>query len=472
METGLFTRGLSAGERDSFSYLLELYRVSPILKVLTSAGGRVYCVGGAVRDILLKKDVKDLDFEIHGLAEPRLIKILSQFGVVATQGRVFGVLRVNPWDIDWSLPRADGSGRRPAVLIDPEMGLVEALRRRDLTMNAMAIDPIKMELFDPFGGERDLQDRVLRAVNAQTFVDDPLRLYRVMQFLARFEMEPDDKLAFLCKNMDVSRVSRERIEGELKKMFLRACRPSLGFRWLATISRLIDLFPELSLLVGVAQNPRWHPEGDVFEHTMQVLDAVALDASPLSEMDRLALCYGALCHDMGKVSTTRPHEYDGRLISYGHEEAGVEYAVKFLKRFTACKELVARVLKLVRYHMRPCALVRGGAGCAAYRRLAVCLAPDSLAFLAYIARADMRGRNGGGNRPHTNSVRCVDEFIIKATQCGVFDAPQAPVLSGKDLLERGISGKRIGGLLARAYEYQISSGVQERALLLAYLGLG
>ncbi len=470
METTLSSRMLHAEEQSKFSNLLKQYRVNPLLEALSAEGASIYCVGGAVRDLLLGCSVKDLDFEIHGIEETLAVLVLSRFGRVAKQGRAFGVLRVGGWDVDWSLPRVDGPGRHPHVVINPHIGLREALRRRDLTMNAMAIDSTTYQLFDPFQGERDMQNRVLCAVNSQTFIEDPLRLYRVMQFLARFEMEPNGELVALCRTMDVSKVSRERIEDELKKLFLCARYPSLGFRWLASIGRLSELFPELAQLIGVAQNPQWHPEGDVFEHTMQVLDAVALEEN-VSEIDRLVLCYAALCHDMGKVATTRLHSKDGRLISYGHEEAGVAPAKSFLKRITENKELVARVVRLVKYHMRPCALIRGKAGCGAYRRLAMHCAPDSLEFLARIARADMRGRNGSSPRPLVNAVACVDEFKAEAQRCGVLHTPEQPVLSGHDLLALGIRGKKVGALLAKAYEYQISSGVRERAALLAYLGL-
>ncbi len=470
MEKGIPSRILTEAEQKRFRQVFEREQVLPIVHAFNVLGGTVFCVGGAVRDLLLQLPIKDLDFEIHGLTEEIIVGVLSKFGTVAKQGRSFGVLRLNPWNIDWSLPRTDGPGRRPDVVIDPAMGLVGALRRRDLTMNALALDVATYTLFDPFEGEKDLQQHVLRAVSAETFVEDPLRLYRVMQFLARFDMSPDEELSQICAHMDVSLVSRERLEGEINKLFLLSSRPSEGFRWLEKIGQLSRIFPELSMLRGVQQSPIWHPEGDVFEHTMQVLDAVAQHNKSLSTAEYFGLCYAALCHDMGKVATTRLHPHDGRLISYGHEEVGLEYARVFLARITEHKQLVSRVLRLVRYHMRPCALVRGRAGCAAYRRLAAHMAPDSLSYLSCIAHADMRGRNGANTDPLDASIVCVEEFVEKARECGVLERALAPILSGSDLIVRGVAGPQIGVLLKRAYEYQIATGTQEPEVLLSYLG--
>ncbi len=240
---------------------------------------------------------------MYGLTTDQLEKILRSFGPVSLVGKSFGVLRLHGLDIDWSLPRADSAGRKPTVVIDPTMSFEQAFRRRDLTINAVGIDLHTYELIDPFNGQQDLTNKLLRPTDVQLFTEDPLRFFRVMQFIGRFEMEPTESLNVLCTKMDISHVSIERIETEFEKLLLKSVHPSRGIRWIATIGRLQDVLPELAATVGVAQNPQWHPEGDVFEHTMQALDAAA--ALPYTDKrTRLIILYAALCHDLGKAVTT------------------------------------------------------------------------------------------------------------------------------------------------------------------------
>ena len=229
--------------------LIDAYApLNEIIEKLDNAGGTVLLVGGAVRDLFLGLPIKDIDIEVHNVSLEKVEKNLQSFGPVSIVGKQFGVLRLHGLDVDWSLPRADSSGRKPQVELDPFMGIQQACARRDLTINAMAIDLKKMHLIDPFGGLQDLHDNVLRPPDPKKFSEDPLRFYRVMQFVARFAMQPTDALNALCKKMDLSTVSRERIEQECKKWLLKSDKPSLALDWLDTIGRLQELFPELAIL--------------------------------------------------------------------------------------------------------------------------------------------------------------------------------------------------------------------------------
>ena len=208
--------------------LIKFPHVMQIIQEINAAGGRALLVGGAVRDLLLGLSPKDIDIEVHGLKIDQFQKILEKFGRVSLVGKSFGVLRLNGLDVDWSVPRKDSKGRKPKVVIDSNMSLEEAFRRRDLTVNAMGIDLITHELIDPFGGMSDLKAKQLRVTDKKLFVEDPLRFFRVMQFIGRFEMEPDAELNKICKKMDLSKISRERIEEEFNKLFLRSGSPTLG----------------------------------------------------------------------------------------------------------------------------------------------------------------------------------------------------------------------------------------------------
>jgi tRNA nucleotidyltransferase (CCA-adding enzyme) len=438
--------------------------VPRIVNAIAKQGGRALLVGGAVRDLLLGLPVKDLDIEVHGLPLADLEQCMRQFGAVSLVGKSFGVLRLHGLDVDWSLPRADSAGRKPAVALDPFMSIQDAFRRRDLTMNAMGIDLVTHELLDPFGGKKDLQQGILRAPDIKLFIEDPLRFYRVMQFIGRFGMEPGAELNNLCATMDITQVSVERIEVEFQKLLLRSKRPSLGIRWLKQIGRLQEVLPEVAATVGIPQEARWHPEGDVFEHTMQTVDAAATIDYPDDEQTKLILMYAALCHDLGKVETTR--EIKGALHSYGHDMAGAELAKKLLQRITRNQDLIAAVVKLVKYHMQPLQLIANKAKAAAYKRLAAKLAPEvSMSLLADLALADRRGRNPDSHEPLTTTFADVAEFIAKATQTHVLHEAEEPVLLGRDLLDVMQPGKQMGNLLKKAYEIQIEEGITDKEVL-------
>lgn len=209
--------------------------IRALVDALANAGGRALLVGGSVRDALLHQPPGDLDFEVHGLALGALRSVLKRFGRVNEVGRSFGVfkLRVDGQDLDVSVPRRDskiGPGHRGIhAEADPDLGVVEAARRRDLTVNAIAWDPRTNELVDPFGGAADLQRRVLRAVDAATFAEDPLRALRVAQFASRFEFDVAPELESLCRGMALGELPAERVRLEVEKLLLRSKRPSIGW---------------------------------------------------------------------------------------------------------------------------------------------------------------------------------------------------------------------------------------------------
>ena len=432
--------------------------IEPIIGAIKQAGGQAYLVGGAVRDLLLNLPIKDIDIEVHGLTLGALSELLKQYGHVNYVGKSFGVLKLEHSAIDWSIPRTDKSGRKPEVVLNPAMTIEDALSRRDLTINAMAIDLISYDLIDPFDGYSDLKNNILRTPNPDFFIEDPLRFYRVMQFIGRFEMYPDDTLNTVCKTMDIKHVSRERIEMEFEKLLLKSAQPSRGVRWLHAIDRLPEILPELAATVGVEQNPEWHPEGDVFEHTMQAVDAGAqLEVADAHQ--KLILLYAVLCHDLGKAVSTQV--IDGKITSYGHEIEGVPLARKLLKRITHNIDIINTVCLLVRYHMAPGLFVRGNAKPKAYKRLAVKLSKyTNLHMLGLLAYADRRGRG-----PLNDQTPEIDEFMRQAQQAEVLMNTEAPILLGRDLLDVVTAGPLLGKLVKLAYTIQIDNNLRDKAEL-------
>lgn len=441
--------------------------IQDIVNEISKAGGKAILVGGAVRDLLLEIPIKDLDIEVHSLTTNVLEKILKSFGPVSLVGKSFGVLKLHGLDIDWSLPRADSSGRKPHVEIDPYMSIKEAFRRRDLTINAMGIDVITKKLIDPFNGQTDLQKGMLKATDKDLFIEDPLRFYRVMQFIGRFAMQPDQELNNICSTMNIKNISRERIEEEFEKLFLKSKKPSLGIKWLDEIGRLQEILPEVYDLKNVPQSPQWHPEGDVFEHTMQAIDlAASLDYE--TDQDKLILCYAALCHDLGKITTTK--FVNGKYISYGHEFESEKLAKNLLARITSKIDLKKTVYKLVKYHMQPGQLIRNNARNAAYKRLALKLIPyANLQMLSILFLADRLGRNPNKGEPLIGPDLDVQEFINKVQQLGLSHKPLPALLSGKDIMEYIKPGPQMGKILQEAYKMQIEKDINDKEELKTFV---
>lgn len=435
-----------------------------IVNHLIARGARVYAVGGAVRDVILQLPIHDLDIEVHGITSDQLESSLASFGSVHYDGKSFGVFRIDSLPIDWALPRKDSRGRKPVVEVDPCMGITQALKRRDLTMNAMAVDLATGELIDPFGAQHDIENKILATPDKDFFIQDPLRFYRVMHFIARFEMQPNNELNSICENMSIHDISIERIHGEFDKLFMLSKRPSLGLRWLKDRDRIKEVMPELAATINIPQEYEWHPEGDVFEHSMQALDAAV--TRPVD--DKKIVIYAALCHDLGKVTTTKIK--DSRWRSFNHEAAGVAPARALCKRITGNKKVIDLVALLVRHHMAPGQFISQRATPKAYKKLARILAPDlNLHILSQLAYADKSGRNPEGFRPLQVQLPAIDEFIKRADEYGVLYEPEKPLITGSDLIPLGLQGPALGKVLSKAYEYQIERSNPNRETVLRYI---
>jgi tRNA nucleotidyltransferase (CCA-adding enzyme) len=430
-----------------------------IAEAIAREGGRALVVGGSVRDHLLGIPSKDVDVEVFGLPLEKLEAVLSRFGEVVRVGKAFGVLRVKGLDVDISLPRRDskaGPGHRGFdVATDPAMTFEEAARRRDVTINAIGYDPLTEEILDPLGGRRDLQERRLRAADPAHFSEDPLRGLRVAVFAARFDMTPDEELKRLSSALDLSELSAERIFDELSKLLLLSPKPSVGFELLRE-TKLLRSFPEVAALEDVPQEPDWHPEGDVYVHTLMALD----EAAKLREGDEasdLALMLGTLCHDFGKPSTTAVH--DGRITSHEHDVKGVPIAEAFLERLRAPKDLVTRVSALVRHHLAPGVFYRNGAKPRAYRRLARDLAASGVTpdLLLRVARADHLGRTTEEALARVFPAGAHFEETMQSLELSE-RAPKDVVL-GRHLIARGLSpGPEFSGILERCRDVQDETG--------------
>ena len=441
-------------------------KVMVLARVIQEAGGRALLVGGCVRDELMGNEPKDWDLEVYGLAPERLREILDSFGSVNAVGEAFTVYKLGH-DLDVSIPRRErksGRGHRAFVIEgDPAMSVADATRRRDFTINAILRDPLTGELIDPFGGQQDIAARVMRAVSAETFIEDSLRVLRAAQFAARFEFQIAPETVALCRTMDLSDLPPERVWGEMEKLLLRARRPSVGFQWLKELGAIEKLFPEIQSLIGVPQDPEWHPEGDVFVHTLLVVDRARELIDDLPYARQVTVMLAALAHDFGKPPTTQFLE--GRWRSRGHEDAGVEPATRFLDRMNVHTidgyDVRRQVIALVREHLKPGEFYkkREEVGEGAFRRLARRCEPD---LLYRVAKADSLGRNAVWvPRDKWYGAEAQEWFVQRAKELDVEHRPPEPLLLGRHLLELGVQpGPRMGELTRAVYEMQLDGRVR------------
>lgn len=420
-------------------------------------GGRALVVGGFVRDRLLGRPSKDLDLEVFGVPEAELAPMLAAIGRVEPVGRAFPVYKLGP--IDVALPRRESkSGRGHTAFTvqgDPHMSFEDAARRRDFTMNAISWDPLTDDYVDPFRGRTDLQARRLKVVDPRTFADDSLRVLRALQFAARFEATLDDEAAAICRAIPLDDLPAERLWGEFEKLLLVAERPSIGFALARTLGVVEQLLPEMVPLYDCPQDAEWHPEGDVWTHTLMVIDEARRRNADLDRARLATVMLGAVCHDLGKPATTAM--IDGRWRSPGHEAAGVAPATRILDRLNINTidgyDVRAQVLAITAEHLRPSAFykakdtVRDGA----FRRLAQ---RADLELLVRFGRADCHGRGG------TFDCSAMDWFLERARALGVEHAPPAPLLLGRHLLALGVTpGPRMGEILRAIYDKQLDGAV-------------
>lgn len=462
--------------------------VKAISTRVTQAGGTCFLVGGAVVDLILAQahpeipqmGPKDWDIEVFGLSIDRLSELFADLGPKEC-GKAFGILKLSAEmcggvDVDINVPRRDnkvGIGHKGfACDLDPTMTPKEAARRRDFSMNSISLNLTTMEVVDPFGGVEDLHAGVLRATDPETFVEDPLRALRAMQLLARKAEVVDPATMTLIKGMvdTFPTLAKERVHEEWRKLLLKAEKPSVGLEFLRE-SGWLKWFPELEALIGCGQHPEWHPEGDVWIHTLEVADSAAWARDKVDPEWAEAFVFGAMLHDVGKPATTVfPHmvasgDAPKELLwtARGHDRKGMDPAETFLRRMTADKKLIERATTIVGEHMQPWSLHQGGARDGAWKRLHGKIRLD---IIGWMSRCDCCGRPdrsiGEPDFEHDVSKHCFDRFSDLGTE------PVKPVLQGRDLIGAGVKpGPRMGAALKAAFEAQLDDDTLGKEVLLS-----
>jgi tRNA nucleotidyltransferase (CCA-adding enzyme) len=449
------------------SELEKILRETPELQ-------RAYLVGGGVRDVLLGRPLgRDFDIEVFGLDYDRLRQALGRWGRTDLVGRSFGVVKLSTGSgltYDFTVPRKDSKvapGHKGFhIKFDPAITPREAAARRDFTMNSLMFDPRTGQVLDFFGGREDLTQGVLRHIGP-AFAEDPLRVWRGMQFAGRFDLRAAPETAALARQIKNSHpeLAVERVREEWFKWAQQGGRPSAGLRFLVE-TEWIDHWPEIKALIGTPQEPEWHPEGDVFTHTCHACDALARLAAWQAADDESRRVYmlAVLAHDFGKPAATQITLKDGRqrIVSPGHDETGTELAKIFLERLRAPGGVGERVARLVGNHLFHVGILTDRR----IRRLARRLEPESIEGLCLVMTADSMGRPP---RPAIEPEN-VKALLARARELNVRSKAPEPILMGRHLIEAGLPpGKSFGAILRQAYDAQLEGAFSDLRGAFAWL---
>jgi len=426
------------------------YTALKILKQIRAAGFTAYFAGGSVRDRLLGRDARDYD--IATSATPDQIEAL--FPKTVAVGKVFGVIVVveDGTETEVATFRADGGyqdGRRPDSI--HFCGAEEDAKRRDFTVNGMFYDPVEDKVIDYVGGRDDLKKKIIRAIGdpEKRFTEDHLRMLRAVRFAHTlgFAIEPATRAAIQKHAPDLAKISAERIENEFSRTLTESLEPGDALRELVELGLMKTIMPEILPMIGQEQPPQFHPEGDVFEHTVLMLN--------LMKNPTRALAYTALLHDIGKPSTAFMGE--DRLRFHGHERKSAEMAEEILRRLKLPVKEIRQIVTAIDGHMRFKDVQKMNK--ATLRKL---MGAETFDLELELHRLDCEG-----------SHRLLDNYVFLLSKAE--EMKNEPVLperwiTGKDLRELGVaSGPRMGELLQLAYDAQLETRFPNRADLLDWL---
>ena len=315
--------------------------ITEIAKKIEHAGGRLYVVGGAIRDKMLGREYKDEDYCITGITKDEFIEIFPE---AKYRGKSFGVFVLE--NKEFAMARTEektGIGHKEfKIETNKNITIEEDLKRRDITVNSMAQDVLTGEIIDPYKGKDDIEKRKIRAVS-NSFKEDPLRVYRVARFAAELEFEVEENTLEMMNSLkdELLSLSKERVFEESRKA-LNTDRPSIFFDVLKKAKVLDEHFKEIYDLIGAVQPEKYHPEGDSYNHTMIALD----NAAKITKDEKIRFC--ALVHDLGKGRTPKemyPHHY-------GHEERGVEPLGELAKKIGIPTNWKECAITAIKEHMK------------------------------------------------------------------------------------------------------------------------
>lgn len=424
-----------------------------IVQRIRQEGHEAYLAGGCVRDMLLAKSPQDYDIATSAKPDavkkifPKTIEVGAQFGVilVLSDGDSFEVATFR-----WDGPYVDG--RRPSEV--RFAGMREDILRRDFTINGMMYDPVEDRLIDLVGGREDLGRRLIRAIGEprERFQEDRLRMIRAVRFAGSlgFTIEENTLRAIREEAASITQVSWERIGEEITRLLTEG-GARRGFELLDESGLLPAVLPEVARMKGVEQTPDYHPEGDVFVHTLLILEQISNLKSQISE----TLAYGALLHDIAKPVCIEKH--GERITYYGHMEKGAEMAIEILKRLKRSRSVWERVASLVKNHLRHTQAPKMRVS-----TLKRFLGEEGIEELLELTRLDALASNG--------DLQYYDFCRRKLEEFKHEEIHPEPLLKGKDLIAVGFTpGPLFHEILEGLHEAQLEGELRTREEALEWL---
>lgn len=441
-----------------------------ILNNLLKIGIKPILVGGCIRDHFLKIDSKDYDIELYGVDNINIVlKALEQYGSVKEVGKSFGVLilHTDNYSFDFTLPRLEEKiGAKHTdfkITTKTDINFKQASKRRDFTINSIGYDYGKNIFLDPYNGIEDIKNRLIKHIDDKSFCEDSLRVYRAVQFSSRFNFTIDDKTLLLCKKIvhsnELDFLAKERVYEEFKKLFLKSKKPSIAFELLKQLGIIKKYFSELDNLIGCIQDKQYHPEGDVWIHTMLCIDELSKLTQNLEDQNKkLILFYAILCHDLGKPFCTK--EINGHITSHKHESLGIKPTISLLSKLTNEKKLIEEVCSLVETHLRPFQLYNSQSSLNAIKRLSLKV---NIEDLCIVALADCLGRD---IKDKQKCYRASSWLLEKAKELEIQNEAIKPIVQGKDLIVLGFKpSKKFKDILKFAFNLQIDDNLQKEKIL-------
>lgn len=432
-----------------------------ILDEIESNGGRVFFVGGYVRDYLMEDSwpSKDIDLEIFCFDLERLKAVLEKFGNVSQVGRAYGILKLDIFpEVDFALARQEikiGKSHQDfQIALLSELDIEKAASRRDFTINAIYVEYKTGLIHDPYGGQRDLKGRILKMVSQETFKEDPLRVLRLAQFMARFNFKADKKTQLECEKIvaanELDYLSKERVFHEYDKMLLGPY-PGKGIRFLRDINGLVKPLQEQN---GTMQRLDYHPEGNVLNHTILVVELASLVKHKTKNSSYFM--WANLLHDIGKPVVTTSD-----LHAPYHAQVGVQVFENELSDLIKSKEMAKYLKVMIRYHMSLMNMARKSNQDYNYLKLLQDIEPDvSLEELFLLTKCDKLGRKKEGYQDYKLVTKFVSEMAAKHGTKAL-----QPYLRGRDLVAWALPDpKRYGRILAEAYDLQLQGKAKDNII--------
>lgn len=439
----------------------------------------VYAVGGYVRDLIRGIPSEDVDILITHHPVEEIIKKIKAHGKVDLVGKSFGIIKftINGKTYDIALPRKDApkdteiKGHKDFLIsADPELPIEKDLERRDFRCNSMALRLADRKLFDPFGGLKDTNEKIIRLTNPKTFPDDPLRVLRVARFASVLNFAVDPSIYEVSKKIDLTGLSVERVNEELFKILLFSSLPSVGLEELFRLSAMRQLFPELYELTLSIQDSLFHPEKDqfghhtVWHHTKLTVDQAKrlADLFHFTQEKKLTLLLSALFHDIGKPSTAEWEFKRGRMVitNNRHDLVGEKIVKKIFNRFKIFSwngyNLRKMVLLFIRTHHRATELWQNKEVVTkkAFNRLAADV-DGEIELCVYLDEADRAGRK---ERLIQGLDRQAKWLLKKFEELNVTKETIKPLIMGRDLIQLGLSpGPSMGKILRKLYKFQLDN---------------